>query len=103
MGKNKKYSASLKLKAVKIFLEGEKSGSVIAEDLGISSCRMIEKWVKIHEKYGKEGFVDKRGNLTGPRKGRPRKDFNSLEEENEFLRAKVALLEALSKHQVKKK
>lgn len=103
MGKNKKYSASLKLKAVKIFLEGEKSGSVIADDLGISSARMIEKWTKIYEKYGEDGFKDKRGKLTGPTKGRPKKDFTSLEEENEFLRAKVALLEALAKHQVKKK
>jgi transposase len=101
MGKNKKYSASLKLKAVKLFLEGEKSGSVIAEELRISSFRMVEKWVKIYEKYGKEGFVDKRGKLTGPTKGRPKK--SSEQSELEFLRAKVALLEALVEHGVKKK
>lgn len=103
MGKNKRYSASLKLTAAKTFLEGEKSASVIADDFGISSRRMVEKWVKIYEEFGEEGFQDKRGNLTGPTKGRPKKDFESLEEENEFLRAKVALLEALAKHQVKKK
>lgn len=103
MGKQKKYSTFLKLKAVKTFLKGEKSGSVIANDLGISSARMIEKWTKIYEKHGEKGLRDKRGKLTGPTKGRPKKYFDSLEEENEFLRAKVALLEALAEHRVKKK
>ena len=101
MGKRKKYSASLKMKAVKSFLKGEKSASVIADDLGISSRRMIEKWVKIYENHGEEGFIDKRGKLTGPTKGRPKK--SSEQTELEFLRAKVALLEALAEHGIKKK
>ncbi len=103
MEKRRTYSTSLKLEAVKTFLKGEKSASIIAVDLGISSRRMVEKWVLIYEKFGEDGFKDKRGKLTGPRKGRPKKDFNSLEEENKFLRAKVALLEALTKREVKKK
>ncbi|MDA3839092.1 MAG: helix-turn-helix domain-containing protein [Candidatus Delongbacteria bacterium] len=103
MGKHKKYSTSLKLQAVKTFLKGEKSASVIAEELGISSRRRLTQWATIYEKYGEQGFKDKRGKLTGPTKGRPKKDFDSLEEENEFLRAKVALLEALAEHRVKKK
>ena len=101
MGKRKKYSVSLKLKAVKSFLEGEKSGSSIASELGISTRGMIRKWVSIYEKYGEEGFKDKRGKLTGPTKGRPKK--SSEQTELEFLRAKVALLEALAEHGLKKK
>jgi len=103
MEKRRKYSTSLKLEAVKTFLKGEKSASAIAVDLGISSSRMVEKWVLIYEKFGKEGFRDKRGKLTGPTKGRPKKDLNNEQSELEFLRAKVALLEALIKREVKKK
>ena len=103
MGKHRKYSTSLKIKAVKTFLKGEKSASIIAEELGISSGRRISQWVSIYEKYGAEGFKSKRGKLTGVSKGRSKKNFNSLEEENEYLRAKVALLETIFNLEVKKK
>ncbi|MCK4980480.1 MAG: helix-turn-helix domain-containing protein [Candidatus Delongbacteria bacterium] len=102
MGKHKKYSASIRLQAVKIFLEGEKSGSAIAKELGIHTPRRIEQWVAAYEKYGEEGFIqERRGKSTGSLKGRPKK--SSEQKELEYLRAKVALLEALAEHRVKKK
>jgi transposase len=103
MGKHKKYSTSLKLKAVKLFLEGEKSASAIAKELGIHSRRRIEQWTVAYEHKGEDGFKEQRGKSTGSSKGRPKKNFNSLEEENEYLRARVALLEAITKQEIKKK
>lgn len=103
MGKHRKYSTSLKIKAAKIFLKGEKSTSVIAEELGISSGRRVSQWVSIYEKYGEKGFESKRGKLTGVSKGRPKKNFDTIEEENKYLRAKVDLLETILSFEVKKK
>ena len=103
MGKYKKYSTSLKLKAIKTFLEEGKSASAIAKELGISCHKRIIHWVSLYEKYGKKGFEEQRGKLTGSSKGRPKKNFNNSQEELEFLRAKVALLEALTTREVKKK
>lgn len=102
MGKNRKYSAELKLQAVKTYLEGEKGSTTIAKELNLVSGRMLRRWVAIYQDHGENGFLDKRG-LSKNNKGRPKKNFNSLEEENEYLRAKVDFLEALVNLDVKKK
>jgi len=102
MSNQKKYSAELKLKAVKEFLSGKKSADAIAKELNLSSGRIISKWMLIYKDFGEAGFVSKRGTSTKS-KGRPKKHFNSLEEENEYLRAKVDFLEMVMKLDVKKK
>lgn len=105
MEKRKKYSKELKLQAVKTFLKGEKSCSVIAEDLDISSRKRIIEWVSIYRKKGVAGFntKPKQRKPTGTNKGRVKKNFVDEKEELEYLRAKVDLLEKIISFNVKKK
>jgi len=100
LGKHREYSVDIKMKAVKSHLEDGKGATQIAKDLGVASNKQVKQWVSMYLKYGDDAFIDKRGrNSTG----RPKKDFNSLEEENEYLRAKVDLLETIMNLTVKKK
>lgn len=102
MSKQKHYTPELKLQAVKEFLTGKKSADAIAKDIGLSSGRIISKWMLIYQDFGEAGFLSKRGE-SACLKGRPKEHFNNLEEENEYLRAKVALLEKVLDLSVKKK
>ncbi len=102
MCKHYDYSTALKVQAVEEYLKGDKTSDAIAEEFNISSGRMILKWTRIYQESGVKGFEDKRGK-TGSLKGRPKEHFNSLEEENAYLRAKVALLEKVLDLNVKKK
>ncbi|MCK5760388.1 MAG: transposase [Candidatus Delongbacteria bacterium] len=103
MEKRKKYSKELKLQAVKTFLKGEKSCSVIAKDLDVSSRKRIIEWVSIYRKKGAGGFNPKPRNPAGRNKGRVKKNFVDEKEELEYLRAKVDLLEKIISFNVKKK
>jgi transposase-like protein len=102
MGKHKKYTTEFKLKAVEEYLSTEKSSDLIAKELDISSGKVVRRWISIYRELGEEGFISKRGK-SSTKNGRPRKHFNSLEEENEYLRAKLALLESVLDLSVKKK
>ena len=102
MGKHHDYSTALKVQAVEEYLQGNKTSDAIAEEFNVSSGRMILKWTRIYQESGEKGFEDKRGK-TGSSKGRPKEHFKNLEEENEYLRAKVALLEKVLDLSVKKK
>ncbi len=105
MEKRKKYSKELKLQAVKTFLKGEKSCSVIAADLGVSSRKRIIDWVSIYRKKGAAGFntKPKQRKPTGTNRIRLKKNFTDDKEELEYLRAKVDLLEKILSFNVKKK
>ena len=103
MEKRKKYSKELKLQAVKTFLKGEKSCSVIAKDLDVSSRKRIIEWVSIYRKKGAAGFNIKPRKPASRNKGRVKKNFADEKEELEYLRAKVDLLEKIISFNVKKK
>ena len=103
MTKHRKYTNELRLKAVKIFLEGEKSAAVIAKELSISNGRQISLWVSVYREHGEKGFKDNRGIHLGKYVGKRKKNFKTIEEEVEYLRAKVDLLEAVVNFEVKKK
>ena len=78
-----KYTEELKREAVRLRLEERKSLREIREQLGVKSDAQIIKWVKRAQQG--ESFDDQRGVWN-------RKNFNSLEEENAYLKAQVEYL-----------
>ncbi|HFJ9273969.1 IS3-like element ISBth8 family transposase [Bacillus cereus] len=75
-----KYTEELKREAVRLRLEERKSLREIREQLGVKSDAQIIEWVKRAQQG--ESFDDQRGVWN-------RKNFNSLEEENAYLKAQV--------------
>lgn len=73
-----KYTEELKREAVCLRIEGGKSLREIREQLGIKSNTQIIGWVKRSQQG--QAFDDQRGVWN-------RKNFNSLEEENAYLKA----------------
>ena len=91
----KKYTEEFKINAVKLYKQGEKSYSVLADELGLRSPTQLKNWVK---KYNKgESFEDFRGRTSSnselnPLKGRQKTNFNSIEEERDYYKAQVDYL-----------
>ena len=85
--KNRNYSIEIKLKAVKMYLEEGLSSSKIAKLLDLSSKNRVLLWSKRYEEFGMEGLKERRG--------RPKKNFNSIEEEMEKLKAENEYLKKL--------
>lgn len=77
------YTEELKQEAVRLRLEEGKSLREVRELLGIKSDAQIIDWVKRAQKG--QSFDDQRGVWN-------RKHFNSLEEENAYLKAQVEYL-----------
>ncbi len=86
MSKNNSYSGEMKLEVVKAKLIGD-SNSRIKKVFGIKSDTQIKTWVKKYNEFGEQAlFDDKRGKASGIGKGRPRKNFDSVEEQIAFLK-----------------
>lgn len=83
------YTDEFKLKAVMQYLNGSKSYEAMAEELGIRNCTQLKVWVK---KWKKGDPFDNRGGVPNPLKGRLRTNFNSVEEERDYLKAQVEYL-----------
>ncbi|WP_216402587.1 helix-turn-helix domain-containing protein [Arcanobacterium phocae] len=91
------YSFEVKLQVVERFLSGQTKMS-IAKELGLSSPKLLEKWVRIYRTKGVDG-------LRPRPKGRPRKDphgqtppvseLDQLKRRLEYLEAENAYLKAL--------
>lgn len=88
----KTYPKELKLRAVKLYLEGEQGYKSIAKELGISDKSIVRRWVRYYQNEGLQGLEEKRGKGKGTRKGRPRKRPLSLKEEVVRLRAENEFL-----------
>ena len=92
MSKNNSYSGKMKLEVVKAKLMGD-SNIRIRKVFGIKSDSQIKAWVKKYKEFGEQAlFEDNRGKVSGVGQGRPRTKFNSLEEENAFLKKEVEWL-----------
>ncbi|RLQ94271.1 helix-turn-helix domain-containing protein [Falsibacillus albus] len=83
------YSDEFKLKAVMKYVNGSKSYTVLAEELGIRNCSQLKVWVK---KWKQGVPFDERKGVSNPLKGRPRTKFKSVEEERDYLKAQVEYL-----------
>ncbi|PET47564.1 IS3 family transposase [Bacillus sp. AFS001701] len=88
---SKKYSEDFKLRAVKLYLEGDKSYKTVALEVGMSSPTPLKDWVNRYREG--RSFEDKRGKHTNHRfNGFQRTKFVSIEEERDYLKAQVAFL-----------
>lgn len=90
----KTYDIDFKRRAVGMFLEEGLGYKTVAKALGIND-KMVRRWVAHYEKEGIEGLKEKRGTATGSKKGRPKKQALTQEEELLRLRAENALLKKL--------
>lgn len=93
--KNKNYSIEIKLKAVKMYLEEGLSSLQIAKLLDLSSKNRVLLWSKRYKEFGIDGLKERRGSVKSPLRGRPKKNFNSVEEEMEKLRVENEYLKKL--------
>jgi transposase len=94
------YTEDFKLTAIKAYLEGSTSYKVVSEKMGIRNCTQLKVWVR--EWQGGEAF-DVRKDIFNPLKGRQRTDFDTIEEERDFLKAQVDYLKKRYPNLVKEK
>jgi len=94
--KYNKYTKEFKLKAVKMYLDDGYSYPQVANRLQIRSNTQVRSWVKKFKEMGYTAFdEERRGTLKGSKRGRPKKNFSSLEEEVQSLRMEVEYLKKL--------
>jgi transposase len=95
--KNNVYDKKLKLKAVSMYLNEGYSYKYIIKELGIKSDKQIQNWIKLFKEKGNTVFDNEtRGRAQGGKKGRPKKHFNSVEEELKYLRMENEYLKKLN-------
>lgn len=100
--KFRKYDSELKRKVVKEYLENNTDLLELAYTYKIASQESILQWVKNYKLYGEASFDDKRGTATSkvaPLKGRPKKNFDSDHEKEEY----TALVKERNKAKAKEK
>jgi transposase-like protein len=86
---SKDYPIEVKLEAVRLWKEEGIIQREIAERLGVGDPNRVKIWLRIYRKEGEAG-------LKKPRRGRPKKDKNSLEERIKQLEMENTLLKALA-------
>ncbi len=86
---SKDYPLETKLEAIRLFEKEGLSQKEITEKLRIRDPKRVKAWLYIYRKEGE-------GGLKKPRRGRPRKEGDSLEERIRRLEMENTLLKALA-------
>ena len=86
---SKDYPIETKLEAIRLWEEEDLSYKEITEKLEIRDPKRVKEWMRIYRKEGQSG-------LKKPRRGRPKKNKNSLEERIKRLEMENTLLKALA-------
>ena len=86
---SKDYPLEIKLEAVRLWEEEDLSYKAITERLAIRDPKRVKEWMRLYRKEGRAG-------LKKPRRGRPKKDRDSLEERVRRLEMENTLLKALA-------
>lgn len=93
---NNIYTKELKLKAVSLYIKNGQSAISVARELSIKNKTQVQRWVTMYKEKGEKAFdTENRGKSKGPRKGRPKTNFNSVEEELKYLRMENEFLKKL--------
>jgi transposase len=88
------YATELKKEAVRLYEQEGLSYQGVADQLGITSNTQVKQWVKKHRNgEALEGSRD--AVRSTPRRGRPKTNFASVEEERDYLKAEVEYLKKL--------
>jgi transposase len=86
---SKDYPLEVKKEAIRLFLEEGLSQKEITQKLSLRDPKRVKNWLWIYRKEGEAG-------LKNPRRGRPKKDRESLEERIQQLEMENTLLKALA-------
>ena len=86
---SKDYPLEIKLEAIRLWEEEDLSYKTITERLVIRDPKRVKEWMRLYRKEGRAG-------LKKPRRGRPKKDRDSLEERIRQLEMENTLLKALA-------
>jgi transposase len=86
---SKDYPLETKLEAIRLREEEGLLYQEITDRLNIRDPGRVKVWMRIYRKEGKAG-------LKKPRRGRPKKDRDSLEERIKYLEMENTLLKALA-------
>ncbi len=92
-GKKTTYLPSFKEEAVRRYLEGGRSYQQLADELGLKDKKTLREWVTKFQRG--ESLEDGRGKATGSRRGRPRTQFASVEEELSYVKVERDYLKKL--------
>ena len=98
MRTNKKYSIEQKLKAVLLYLHEGISAKDVAKELGIQDEKRVRIWARKYEEGDALSLESQTGKLKGSTKGRPKKNFETHEDEMEYLKAENAYLRLMMKY-----
>lgn len=97
MVKNNRYSKELKLKAVSMYINDSLSYLRVAQALNIKNKTQVQRQVASYNNNGETAFDEEtRGKFKLIRKGRPKTQFKSVEEELKYLRMENEFLKKLS-------
>lgn len=83
--KHTTYDAEFKAEAVRLYLEGKLSLRNVAKTIGLKSKTQLINWIRLYEQG--RLFEDLRGKTSSTRKGRPKTQFKSVEEELAYVKA----------------
>jgi transposase-like protein len=89
------YTFETKLEIVRRFLAGEATAIELAREYGLSSRKLLQKWVRIFHDEGEDGLRPKpkgRPPMPPESSSKSASEFEQLRAENERLRAQVAYL-----------
>lgn len=89
------YPQEFKEDAVRQYLEGGKSYRQLIEELGIKDTKTLRTWVSKVRKG--ESLEEGRGKAPSSRRGRPKANFSSLEEELAYVKSERDFYKALYK------
>ena len=87
------YPQEFKEDAVRQYLQGNKSYRQLTEELGIKDAKTLRSWVS-KVKNG-ETLEEGRGKAKGTRRGRPKTNFSSIEEELAYIKSERDFFKAL--------
>ena len=101
---NNKYTKETKIKVAKMRIEGY-SIPDIRKSNGLKSDAQVLAWTNKYLEQGEKAFdIDMRGKNSGKKRGRPKTNFSSLEEEVKYLKMEneyLKKLQALQKKNIK--
>ena len=97
MGKKKNiYSIEFKIDVIERYNSGKEGGvKALSKKLGFRSHNMLTQWLKKYNEFGIAGLEDKRGKTPAPMRGRPKKHYDSTDEEILKLKAENEYLKGL--------
>lgn len=89
------YPQEFKEDAVRQYLQGGKSYRQLTEELGIKDSKTLRTWVSKVRKG--ESLEEGRGKTKMVRRGRPKTNFSSIEEELAYIKSERDFYKALYK------